>query len=134
MFSLKTPVIVTVIGEGGSGGALGIGIGDKVMIMEYSYYSVISPEGCAAILWKDAARREDAARVLKLTAPELIELGVVDEVIPEPQGGAHRDYQQASKALKDALVRSINDLSKKDIDQLLGERYNKFRAMGVFKE
>lgn len=134
MFSLKTPVVVVVIGEGGSGGALGIGIGDRVLIMEYSYYSVISPEGCAAILWKDASRREGAAQVLKLTAPELLQLGLIDEIILEPEGGAHRDYNEAAKNLKKAITESIETVSSFSLDVLLPQRYEKFRRMGVFKE
>ena len=123
-----------VIGEGGSGGALGIGVGDRVLIMVYAYYSVISPEGCAAILWKDAARREDAAKVLKLTAPDLINLGVVDEVIPEPEGGAHRHYEQAAKILKTAVLKNLDQVSSLAPDELISRRYDKFRRMGVFQE
>jgi len=134
MFQLKVPVIVTVIGEGGSGGALGIGVGDRVLIMQYSYYSVISPEGCAAILWKDAKRAPDAAEALKLTAPDLLKLGVVDEVITEPEGGAHRDPEQAALNLKKALVKNLKDLASFSADKLLSLRYEKFRAMGLFKE
>lgn len=134
MFSVKSPVIVVVIGEGGSGGALGIGVGDRVLIMEYSYYSVISPEGCAAILWKDAARREGAAQVLKLTAPQLIELGLVDEIVGEPEGGAHRDYELAAQNLKSAISNNLETILSLPFDVLLEQRYEKFRRMGVFKE
>ncbi|MFA5101162.1 MAG: acetyl-CoA carboxylase carboxyltransferase subunit alpha [Candidatus Omnitrophota bacterium] len=134
MFSLKTPIIVVVIGEGGSGGALGIGIGDRVFVMEYAYYSVISPEGCAAILWKDSAQREQAAKILKLTAPELLELGVVDEAIPEPSGGAHRNPQESADNLKKTLQKYLDELSKIPIETLLAQRYSKYRKMGVFKE
>jgi len=134
MFTVRTPIIVVVIGEGGSGGALGIGIGDSVMIMEYAYYSVISPEGCAAILWKEASKREEAARVLKLTAQELLQLGVIDEIIPEPEGGAHRNGEQAAQNLKKVLLRKINEVSAVPIDELLTRRYEKFRKMGVFSE
>lgn len=134
MFTIRTPIIVVVIGEGGSGGALGIGVGDKVFIMEYSYYSVISPEGCAAILWKDSRRAPDAAKTLKLTAPELIELGVVDGIISEPEGGAHRDPHQAGLNLKDMLIHHLAELKKTDIDSLLANRYQKFRSLGMFKE
>ena len=134
MFLLKTPIIVVIIGEGGSGGALGIGVGDKVLILEYSYYSVISPEGCAAILWKDAAKREDAARVLKLTAPDLLNLGVVDEVIPEPEGGVHRDHSLASQNMKKALKNNLDTLCDIPAKELLSQRYSKFRNMGVFEE
>jgi acetyl-CoA carboxylase carboxyl transferase subunit alpha len=134
MFSLRTPIIVTIIGEGGSGGALGIGVGDRVLIMEYAYYSVISPEGCAAILWKDAAKREEAAKALKLTAPDLLSLGMVDSCISEPQGGAHRDQAQAAANLKEAILKNLNEISQLPIEELLTARYNKFRKMGVFKE
>ena len=134
MFALKTPVIVTVIGEGGSGGALGIGVGDKILILEYAYYSVISPEGCAAILWKDSTRREEAARVLKLTGEDLLKLGIVDDIITEPTGGAHRDHLQAAANLKKALVKALDEFAKVSRAELIKERYAKFRKMGVFKE
>ncbi len=134
MFQLKTPVIVTVIGEGGSGGALGIGVGDRVMIMQYAYYSVISPEGCAAILWKDYKMAPEAAKALKLTAEDLLQLGIVDEVIPEPEGGAHRDRRAAAAVLKKALLRRLDELRAVPADELLTGRYEKFRALGVFKE
>ncbi|MBU1366431.1 MAG: acetyl-CoA carboxylase carboxyltransferase subunit alpha [Candidatus Omnitrophica bacterium] len=134
MFSLKVPIIVTVIGEGGSGGALGVGVGDKVLIMEYAYYSVISPEGCAAILWKDSSQREEAARVLKLTAPDLLNLGVIDEIISEPSGGAHHDYEQTGNNFKKALLRNLEEISRLPQEELLAARYAKFRKMGVFKE
>lgn len=134
MFSLRTPIVVTVIGEGGSGGALGIGVGDRVLIMEYAYYSVISPEGCAAILWKDASKKERAAEVLKLTSGELLDLEIVDEVIPEPEGGAHHNHQEAAEALKRYLVRNLEELSRIEIDQLLKLRYTRYRKMGIFQE
>ncbi|UCC95059.1 MAG: acetyl-CoA carboxylase carboxyltransferase subunit alpha [Candidatus Omnitrophota bacterium] len=134
MFSLKTPIIVVVIGEGGSGGALGIGVGDRVLIMEYAYYSVISPEGCAAILWKDASRREEAAKVLKLTAPDLLKFNVIDEVILEPQGGAHRNYEATAKSLKKALSKNLEKISSISLDDLLAQRYQKYRRMGVLRE
>lgn len=134
MFSVKSPIVVVVIGEGGSGGALGIGVGDRVLIMDYAYYSVISPEGCAAILWKDAARREGAAQVLKLTAPQLIELGLVDEIVSEPEGGAHRDYELAAQNLKNAICNNLETIKSLPYDVLLEQRYEKFRRMGIFKE
>jgi acetyl-CoA carboxylase carboxyl transferase subunit alpha len=134
MFSLKIPIIVVVIGEGGSGGALGIGVGDKILIMEYAYYSVISPEGCAAILWKDASKKEEAAEVLKLTASDLFKLGIVDEIIPEPEGGAHRNYQEAANNLKKYILKNLEELSKLQIEEILNKRYEKYRKMGVFKE
>lgn len=134
MFKLKVPVIVIVIGEGGSGGALGIGIGDRVCILENAYYSVISPEGCAAILWKDRKKSADAAAVLKLTGEELLKLGVIDEIIGEPLGGAHRNPEQAAKNIKAVIKKYLTELSGIPIDKLLEARYAKFRKMGVFSE
>ena len=133
MFSLKVPILVAVIGEGGSGGALGIGVGDRVLIMEYAYYSVISPEGCAAILWKDAAKREEAAKVLKLTAPDLLRLNIVDEVIPEAEGGAHRGVEHSAENLKEAIIKNLDELSRLSLETLLSRRYQRYRKMGVFK-
>ncbi len=134
MFSLKVPILVVIIGEGGSGGALGIGIGDKVLIMEYAYYSVISPEGCAAILWKDASMREEAAKVLKLTAPDLIKSGIVDEVVFEAEGGAHRGVEYSARNLKEAITRNLAELSSFSLDTLLDRRYQRYRNMGIFNE
>jgi len=134
MFPLETPILIIVIGEGGSGGALGIGIGDRVLILEYAYYSVISPEGCAAILWKDASRREEAAEVLKLTAPDLLKLGVIDEIIPEAEGGAHWDYAQTANNLRKAIVRNLEELSQISHEKLLEKRYQRFRKIGIFSE
>lgn len=134
MFSLKTPIVVAIIGEGGSGGALGIGVGDRVLMMEYAYYSVISPEGCAAILWKDAAKREEAAKVLKLTASDLLALGIVNEMVTEPEGGAHRNPEEAAQKLKSSLMRTIEELSKVSSQELLKMRYQRYRAIGVFTE
>ena len=134
MFSLRTPIIVTIIGEGGSGGALGIGVGDRVLMLEYAYYSVISPEGCAAILWKDAAKREAAAEVLKLTAPDLIRLKIVDEVIAESEGGAHWDPQFTAQNLKTALLENLKTMSSLPIEDILEKRYQRYRSMGVFSE
>jgi len=134
MFSLKTPIIVVIIGEGGSGGALGIGVGDRILIMEYAYYSVISPEGCAAILWKDASKKDEAAEVLKLTAADLLKLGVVDEIIPEPEGGAHRNYEEAADNLKKYILKNLEEVSKIEIEEFLKIRYEKYRKIGVFKE
>ncbi|MFH1854193.1 MAG: acetyl-CoA carboxylase carboxyltransferase subunit alpha [Candidatus Omnitrophota bacterium] len=130
MILLKTPVIVIVIGEGGSGGALGIGIGDRVYVMENAYYSVISPEGCAAILWKDRLKAPEAAEVLKLTAKDLIELGIIDGEIPEPLGGAHRDPEKSTQAVKKQIKKSLKELKAISIDKLLEERYEKFRKIG----
>jgi len=132
MSDIAVPIVVAVIGEGGSGGALGIGIGDRVCVMENAYYSVISPEGCAAILWKDSAKAEFAAEALKLTAPELLKLGIIDDIIPEPQGGAHRDPQISGKNLKAVLKKHLQELKQIPADKLILLRYQKFRKMGAF--
>lgn len=134
MFSLTVPIVCCIIGEGGSGGALGVGIGDVVMMLENSYYSVISPEGCAAILWKDAARSRDAAEALKLTSADLLEFGIIDRVIKEPLGGVHKDKVKAAAELKKTILESIQDLSAKKKDDLLSARYEKFRKIGQFIE
>ena len=134
MAMLKVPSVAVIVGEGGSGGALGIGVTDRVLIFENAYYSVISPEGCAAILWKDRAKAPQAAEALKLNAPNLKELGVVDEVIPEPFGGAHNDPAAAAAALKAALIRHLDELTPKPVDQLLDERYERYRALGQYRE
>jgi len=134
MFRIRVPIICIVIGEGGSGGALGIGVGDKVCVMENAYYSVISPEGCAAILWKDRKKAREAAAVLKLTSNELLKLGVIDEAINEPIGGAHRDPEQIAKNLEDTIKRLLAELKSIPVDTLLEQRYQKFRKIGVFNE
>lgn len=134
MFSIKVPILVTIIGEGGSGGALGIGVGDRVLIMEYAYYSVISPEGCAAILWKDAAKREDAAKVLKLTAPDLLKMGIVDGIIVEAEGGAHRGAEYSAQNLKSSIDKNLDELSRLSVETLLDQRYQRYRKMGIFNE
>ncbi len=134
MASFGVPIIAVVIGEGGSGGALGIGVADRVCVLENAYYSVISPEGCAAILWKSALKAPDAAVVLKLNAHELLNLGIIDEVVPEPKGGAHRDHQQIAASVKDALIRGLQDLSGVARDKLLADRYRKYRSIGHFVE
>ena len=134
MAMLRTPSISVVVGEGGSGGALGIGVTDRVLIFENSYYSVISPEGCAAILWKDGAAAPKAAEALKVSADHLERLGVVDEVIPEPLGGAHNDLPQAASALKYVLQKHLNDLRTLDPEQLVATRYERFRHLGVYEE
>jgi len=134
MFNIKVPIVVFIIGEGGSGGALGVGVGDKVAVLENAYYSVISPEGCAAILWKDAKRAKDAAASLKLNADNLLELGLIDEVIKEPLGGAHRNAQECGASVKKTLLRFLDELIPKPKDALLKERYQKFRRMGKFSE
>lgn len=134
MVTIAVPIVVVVIGEGGSGGALGIGIGDRVCVMENAYYSVISPEGCAAILWKDSSKANHAAEALKLTANELLGLGIIDEVIPEPQGGAHRNPQETAKNLKNTITKHLEELKHIPIEKLLPLRYQKFRKIGVFSQ
>ena len=130
MSRLPVPIIVTITGEGGSGGALAIAVGDKINMLENSIYSVISPEGCASILWRDASKAEIAAEALHVTAANLIELGVVDEVVPEPEGGAHLDHEVAARFLDPVLVRSLEELEALPMPELLNRRYEKFRAMG----
>ena len=132
-FNIRVPIICVIIGEGGSGGALGIGIGNRILMLEHAYYSVISPEGCAAILWKDRAFSDKAAEALKITGPDLIKLKLADEVIPEPKGGAHNDHAQAAENLKAALLRNLEELSEKSAEEIMNERYDKFRAMGEFE-
>ena len=132
MISIAVPMVATVIGEGGSGGALGIGVVDRVCVLENAYYSVISPEGCAAILWKDGAKAPEAAEVLKLTGQDLLKMGIIEEIIPEPSGGAHRDPQRMAQNLKDALLRNLGELKKLDKEELLKLRYKKFRGIGAF--
>ncbi len=132
MMVLRTPMVAVIVGEGGSGGALGIAVCDRVLIMENAYYSVISPEGCAAILWKDRANAAQAAAALKLTAKDLLELEIVDEVIPEPLGGAQKDYDAAATALKKDLLKHLDKLMDTKISELLEARYKKYRKMGVF--
>ena len=131
MGRLKVPAIAVVLGEGGSGGALAVGVGNRVLIMENAWYSVISPESCAAILWRDAAQAERAAEALKLTAYDLKNLGVVDRVVPEPGGGAHRNPEAAMEALKKALVDELTPLLKMTPDELVADRYRRFRNMGA---
>lgn len=130
MITLRIPIIAIVIGEGGSGGALGIGIGDRIYVMENAYYSVISPEGCAAILWKDRLKAPEASEVLKLTAKDLIGLGIIDGEIQEPLGGAHRDPEKAAQAVKKCIKKALKELGSIPIEKLLEERYEKFRSMG----
>ena len=134
MMTLRTPVVSVVIGEGGSGGALGIGVADRVLILENAYYSVISPEGCAAILWKHRKHAPEAAEALKLSSPDLLQMGLVDGVIPEPAGGAHCNPEQSAENLKSAISKELQTLLKTPVDKLLRARYDKFRKMGVFEE
>jgi acetyl-CoA carboxylase carboxyl transferase subunit alpha len=134
MSRLETPIVCVVIGEGGSGGALGIGVGDRVAVLQHAYYSVISPEGCAGILWKSHEFAEQAAKALRFTSADLKRLGVVDDVIEEPLGGAHRDHHQMAARLKAYLVKSLRELTMRPKPELVAARYEKFRHMGVFLE
>jgi acetyl-CoA carboxylase carboxyl transferase subunit alpha len=133
MSSIAVPLLAIVIGEGGSGGALGIGVADRVCVLENAYYSVISPEGCAAILWKISGKAAEAAEVLKLTAQDLLKMGIIDEIVPEPLGGAHNDVQKTAEALKEAIKRNLSELVGLEKEELLRLRYKKFRDMGVVK-
>ncbi|HJV38145.1 MULTISPECIES: acetyl-CoA carboxylase carboxyltransferase subunit alpha [Geothrix] len=130
MAKLEVPVVAIVLGEGGSGGALALGVADRVLMMENAIYSVISPEGCASILWKDASQASKAAEALKLTAPHLLELGVIDGIVKEPLGGAHSDFDAAAAALKEAVIEAFSELSELSAEQLVEERYQKFARMG----
>jgi acetyl-CoA carboxylase carboxyl transferase subunit alpha len=134
MFRLEVPVICTVIGEGGSGGALGIGVGDRLLMFEHAVYSVAPPEACAAILWRDAGKAPEAASALKMTSLDLKELGIVDQILPEPVGGAHSDPLEAASILKEALLQSLEELSQLTVGQRRDLRYQKFRGIGVFTE
>ena len=134
MAALRTPVIAVVTGEGGSGGALAIGVANRVLMLEYAIYSVISPEGCAAILWGDAGKAQEAAELLRITAPDLKRLGVIDGIVPEPVGGAHRNWEQTAAAVRQALRDTLWELKSKSADQLVSDRYEKFRRIGVFEE
>lgn len=134
MMTLKVPVVAVVIGEGGSGGALGIGVADRVLMMENAYYSVISPEGCAAILWKDRKYATEAAQALKLSAADLLGLGIIDEVVPEPMGGAHHDHVASANNLKSHLLKHLAELESVGTEDLLERRYRKFREFGEFRE
>ena len=134
MAELKVPIICTVIGEGGSGGALAIGVGDVTMMMQYSTYSVISPEGCASILWKNASNAKDAAEALGITAPRLKQLGLVDQIVLEPLGGGHRNPQESAENLKIALKSQLSMLSEQSIDTLLENRYQRYMSYGNFEE
>jgi acetyl-CoA carboxylase carboxyl transferase subunit alpha len=134
MSQLKTPILTVVIGEGGSGGALALGIADRILMLEHSTYSVISPEGCAAILWNDGAKASEAAELLKITAQDLFQMKIVDEVVEEPIGGAHRDPRRASELLKEAVVRNLAEIRNVPFDDLLRQRYEKLRRIGMFDE
>jgi acetyl-CoA carboxylase carboxyl transferase subunit alpha len=132
MFRLKVPITINIVGEGASGGALGIGIGDRVLMLENSWYSVISPEGCSAILWRDSSKAPLAAEALKLSSFDLKELKVIDRIVPEPVGGAHRNPKEAADILKREIIKDLGELSKLEIEELLQKRIEKFRRMGVF--
>jgi acetyl-CoA carboxylase carboxyl transferase subunit alpha len=134
MAGLRTPIVSVVIGEGGSGGALAIGVSDRLLMLQYSIYSVISPEGCASILWKSADKAEEAAEAMRITAPSLKEFGLVDEVLPEPLGAAHRDPSATGEVIRNALLKYLLDLERLDIDQLLAERQERLAGFGRFKE
>lgn len=134
MSSLTVPIIAVIIGEGGSGGALGTGVGDRIVILENAYYSTISPEGCAAILWKDRAFAPQAAEALKITAQELLQMGIIDTIVPEPLGGAHRDYDATAQTLKQTLVKTLKELKTLKQKDLLENRYHKYRTLGSYIE
>jgi len=134
MAALRVPILSIVTGEGGSGGALAIGMGNRVLMLEYAIYSVISPEGCAAILWGDAGKAPEAAESMRITAPDLLRLGVIDAIVPEPVGGAHRDWEGAAGHLRDALRENLGELSGQSGDDLVAGRYEKFRRIGAFEE
>ncbi len=134
MSKLKVPIIVVIIGEGASGGALGMGVGDRILMLENTWYSVISPESCSSILWRSWEYKEQAAEALKLTAPDLLELKIIDRIVPEPLGGAHRDYKTIANTLKDVLLEEIANLRKIKPDKLMQNRIEKFGKMGVFEE
>ena len=134
MFNLRVPVVAVVIGEGGSGGALGIGVADRVLILENAYYSVISPEGCASILWKDRAFAPQAAEALRISATHLLELGLVDEVIPEPEGGAHRDWEMTVKGCMEKVSQHVAELSRLAPDKLMDSRQERYRKIGSIQE
>ena len=134
MAGIEVPILVFVIGEGGSGGALGIGVGDRIFVLENAYYSVISPEGCAAILWRERSKAPSAAKALRLTAPELLDLGIIDGIIQEPLGGAHRNPELAAQEIKKTIISSLNKLSKLSGKELVEERYRKYRNLGAYSE
>ena len=134
MFAIRVPIVVGIIGEGASGGALGIGVGDEVFMLEHSWYSVISPEGCAAILWRDIAKAPEAAEALKVTAEDLESFGIVDHVIPEPARGAHNDLKETARRVKEHILKTLEKLKELDTDELLRRRLEKFRILGHYEE
>jgi acetyl-CoA carboxylase carboxyl transferase subunit alpha len=133
MAKVSVPILASIIGEGGSGGALALGVANRVLVLEFGCYSVISPEGCAAILWKDGSRADEAATQLKITAPDLLQLGVVDAVVEEPAGGAHQDHDAAATCLERALLRHLSELEALSPDELVDDRYRRFRNLGAFR-
>jgi len=134
MSRLRVPILNVVIGEGASGGALGIGVGDRLLMLENTWYSVISPEGCASILFRDAAKAPEAAEAMKVTARDLMEMGIADRIVPEPAGAAHRNWDQAAHLLKNAVTEELKELLEKSVDELLDTRAEKFASIGVFEE
>lgn len=134
MAVLKVPIIVVITGEGGSGGALALAVGNRVLMMEYAIYSVISPEGCASILWRDSDKAEEAAKVLKITAQDLLQLGVIDEIVPEPLGGAHQDHRLSAQYLKQSIIKNLSELNSLSKEELVSQRIEKFRNMGIYRE
>jgi acetyl-CoA carboxylase carboxyl transferase subunit alpha len=134
LFRIKVPIVIVILGEGASGGALGIGVGDRIFVLEYAWYSVISPEACAAILWRDSGKGPEAAEALKPTSDTLLSLGVVDKIVPEPPSGAHNDPVEAARLVKIDILAALAELKEKPVAELLEERLLKFRAMGVYKE
>jgi len=133
MFTIKVPIIIVVVGEGASGGALGIGVGDRVYILEYAWYSVISPEACAAILWRDSANAAEAAEALKPTAETLLEFKIADQIIPEPEAGAHNDPEETARRVKAVIAKTVAELKEKPVAELLSERLRKYRAIGEYR-
>ena len=134
MAGFGTPIVCVVTGEGGSGGALAIGVGNRVFMLEYAIYSVISPEGCAAILWGEASKAPEAAEIMRVTAPDLLRLGVIDGIVPEPVGGAHRNWEEAAENLRDTLRGALQELRSRSSETLVADRYEKFRKIGVFAD
>ncbi len=134
MSHLPVPIVIAIVGEGASGGALGIGVGDKILMMEHTWYSVIAPESCSTILWRDREKKEEAAEALKLTPGDLLKFGIIDEIIPEPLGGAHRDYDEAASRLKSAVLATFSQLEQITPDELIKKRVDKFTAIGAWEE
>jgi acetyl-CoA carboxylase carboxyl transferase subunit alpha len=132
MATARVPIVATIIGEGGSGGALALGVANRVLVLEYGTYSVISPEGCASILWKDGSKTEEAAGRLKMTAEDLLRFGIVDRIVEEPTGGAHQDHDAAAAAVGAAISDALENLDRMDPAELVDDRYRRFRALGVF--